>query len=87
MSKKPLNTDDVVSEFQSESAFFQPTSPQGDKATSTQKDKTTKPQIDKYTTHLKPATIKAIKQYALDHDMKDYDVVEAALQAFLTENM
>lgn len=76
--KEPLNDAEraaMVSEL-SESAFFQPTSTQVGKTTSGQVGKTTKP--PKYTTHLKPETIKAIKQYALDHDMKDYEVAQLA---------
>ncbi len=66
------------------SAFFQqPTSTQADKTTSTQVVKTEKPQIDKYTTHLRPKTIKAVKRWSLDHDMKDYEVVQQALNEFL----
>jgi hypothetical protein len=36
----------------------------------------------KYTTHLLPTTIKAIRIYAAQQDMKDYDVVQAALDQF-----
>lgn len=76
--KQPLNTADVVSEL-SESAFFQPPkSREVGKTISGQVDKSTKPQVEKYTTHLLPATIKAIKRYALDHDMKDYEVAQMA---------
>jgi hypothetical protein len=65
------------------SAFFQPpTNPQTSKATSIQVDKTTKPQIEKYTTHLRPDTIKAIKRWALDHEMKDYEVAQDAFDTF-----
>jgi hypothetical protein len=58
----------------SESAFFQPTSGQV--------DKTTNPYV-KYTTHLLPSTIKAVKRWAFEHDMNDYEVVEAAILEFL----
>jgi hypothetical protein len=37
----------------------------------------------KYTTHLQPSTIKAVKRWAFEHDMKDYEVVEAAILEFL----
>jgi hypothetical protein len=37
----------------------------------------------KYITHLQPSTIKALKRFAFDHDLKDYEVVEAAILAFL----
>ena len=74
--KKTLDTDQVASEL-SESAFFTP------QPTSIQVDKTTKPQVDKYTTHLKPETIKAVKRYAFEHDMKDYEVVQRAIEDYL----
>ena len=77
-AKKKLDTDQVVNEFTSESAFFQPASTQVHKPTSVQKDKYTK-----YTTHLLPWQIKAIKRWAFEHDMKDYEVVEAAVVEFL----
>jgi hypothetical protein len=70
------NTEQMLSELSS-SAFFQ--------STSTQVDKPTKPQVEKYTTHLTPETIKAVKRYAFEHDMKDYEVVQQALDLFLKE--
>jgi hypothetical protein len=76
-AKKKLDTDEVASEL-SESAFFQPASTQTHKPTSTQVVKPTK-----YTTHLLPSTIKALKRFAFEHDLKDYEVVEAAILAFL----
>lgn len=83
-SKKKLDTDQVANEFSSESAFFQQsTSTQVDKPTSGQTDKPTKPHVDKYTTHLTPATIRAIKVYAAAHELKDYEVAEAAFTEYL----
>ena len=114
-AKKKLDTDLVATEL-SESAFFQPASPQVDKTTSVLVDKPinqqvsnpaswkahkpTKPQIEKpttqqnrkttstpvvkYTTHLRSETIKAIKQYSLDHDEHDYDIVQEALDYFFS---
>lgn len=86
MSKKrqPFDTDAMASEL-SGSAFFQPTSPQTGKTTSGLVDKPIKPQIEKYTTHLQPTTIKAVKRYALEHDLKDYEVVQAALDVYLAQ--
>ncbi len=83
-AKKKLDTDQVVSEL-SESAFFRPTSPQVDKTTSGQTDKTTKPQVEKYTTHLDPDLILAIKIYAAQHKMKDYEVARAAFTEYLAK--
>ncbi len=73
--KRKLDTDQVATEL-SESAFFQSTSPQVDKPA--------KPHVEKYTTHLTPAIIKAVKRYAFEHEMKDYEVVQQALDAFLS---
>lgn len=41
--------------------------------------------VDKYTTHLRPSTIKAIKRYAFEHEMKDYEVVQLALDHFFVQ--
>ncbi len=54
-------------------------------AGSRQVDKSTKPLMEKYTTHLRPETIKAIKWTALDHDCKDYEIVQSALDAYLNK--
>jgi len=63
---------------------------------STQTVKTTKPQtvklqavkpvktrVVKYTTHLTPATIKALKIRGAETDQKDYEIVEEAIKAYL----
>ena len=76
-AKKKLDTDQMATEL-SESAYFSPTSPQADKAT--------KPQVDKYTTHLRPETIKAVKRYAFEHEMRDYEVVQQAIDLFLSRD-
>ena len=81
--KKNLDTDQMVNEFTSESAFFQPASPQVHKPTSGQVDKPASPLVVKYTTHLLPSTIKAIKVFAAAHDLKDYEVVQAAISEYL----
>lgn len=67
------------------------TSGQGSKATSPQTEEAASPQtykpvtqlVHKYTTHLRPATIKAIKWTAVERDQKDYEIVQAALDAYL----
>ena len=41
---------------------------------------------EKYSTQLAPSVIKHIKQYAIEHDMKDYEVVQAAIQDYLARN-
>lgn len=61
------------------------TSPQTAETTSGEAGKTTKPQVEKYTTHLRPATIKAIKRTAVDRECKDYEIVQQALDAFLRD--
>ena len=83
--KKELNTDAMVNEFTSESAFFQPASTQVHKTTSGQVDKPVKPLVEKYTTHLLPSTIKDIKVFAAKHDLKDYEVVQAAISKYLED--
>lgn len=64
------------------------------KPTSTQVHKPTNgsPNVDpsekpeKYTTHLEPSMVKKIKRYALDEDMKDYQVIKEALLIFFEKN-
>jgi len=69
-----------------------PTNPQDDKGANGQHEtaengalarKATRPQVEKYTTHLRQETIKAVKRAALDRDRKDYEIVQAALDAYL----
>lgn len=67
------------------------TKPQVDKTTSGKVDKDTKPQtvktakpkVVKYTTHLKPAVVKELKRYALENDLKDYEVMQEAVELYL----
>jgi hypothetical protein len=72
--KEKLDTDAVAGEL-TESAYFQPIS--------TQTHKPTNPLVVKYTTHLTPRTIKAIKVFAAEHGVKDYEVVQVAISEFL----
>lgn len=46
-------------------------------------ERTTEPTVLKYTTHLAPMLIKAIKRIALESDIKDYEVVQAAIIEYL----
>ena len=41
------------------------------------------PKTEKYSTQLPPNLIKRIKQQALEQDIKDYEVVQFALEAYL----
>ena len=41
---------------------------------------------EKYSTQLEPSVIKRIKQYAIEHDIKDYEVVQAAITDYLARN-
>ena len=60
------------------------TKPQEDKKTeSIQVDKATGTQVVKYTTHLKKETIKAIKRYAVEAELKDYEIVQEAIDRYL----
>jgi hypothetical protein len=77
MNKKRLDTDQMINDLSTSAFFQQPESPQV--------DKTTKPQVEKYTTHLKPATIRAVKHYAFEHERKDYEVMQLALDAYLEQ--
>ena len=38
---------------------------------------------EKYSTQLQPSLIKKIKQYALEHDVKDYEVIDEAVTDYL----
>jgi hypothetical protein len=40
---------------------------------------------EKYSTQLPPSLIKRIKQHALEQDIKDYEVVQFALEAYLSK--
>jgi hypothetical protein len=42
------------------------------------------PKAEKYSTQLPPNLIKRIKQHALEQDIKDYEVVQFALEAYLS---
>ena len=53
------------------------------KGTSSRVDQTTQPLVVKYTTHLRPATIKALKRVAFESERKDYEIVQEALDAYL----
>src|SRR6266852_3789379 len=41
------------------------------------------PKNEKYSTQLQPTLIKQIKQYALEHDVKDYEVIQQAVKEYL----
>lgn len=60
-----------------------PTSKQVDKTTKLQTVKPPKPRVVKYTTHLPSETVKDIKRYALENDLKDYQVVQEAVERYL----
>jgi hypothetical protein len=59
------------------------TKPQVVKNTKPQVHKEAKPQVVKYTTHLKAETIKDIKRYSLENDLKDYEVLQEAVENYL----
>jgi len=42
-----------------------------------------KQKVIKYTTHLTQKVIKELKRYALDNDLKDYEVMQDAIDRFL----
>ena len=59
-----------------------PTLTDDHKTTSREVGEPTKPLVVKYTTHLPPAWIKWVKLEAVERDMKDYEVVQLALDTF-----
>jgi hypothetical protein len=61
------------------------TNRQAEKEISGQNRKITSGEIVKYTTHLRPVTVKAIKRYAVEHDLKDYEIVQEALDRFFNQ--
>src|SRR2546430_16017286 len=40
---------------------------------------------EKYSTQLQPSLINKIKQHALEHDVKDYEVIQEAVYAYLNK--
>lgn len=44
-----------------------------------------RPELEKYTTYLRPETIQAIKLYAVQHRMKDYEVVQLAFDQLFSQ--
>jgi hypothetical protein len=62
-------------------------SKQNDNTSNIQANKPTKPQIVKYTTHLTPEIIKTIKLYAVEHNIKDYEVLTMSLEKFFKSDI
>lgn len=56
------------------------------KPTSVQTDRSAIEKPQKYTTHLNPNTVKKIKIFAAQQDIKDYEVVEKALIEYFEKN-
>lgn len=46
-------------------------------------ENTREEKVVKYTTHLAPLLIKAVKRLSLESDMRDYEIVQAALIEYL----
>ena len=42
--------------------------------------------VEKYTTHLEPSLIKKVKHYAVEKEIKDYEVVKNALLFYFEQN-
>lgn len=59
-----------------------PTIMNNHKPTSREVGEPTKPLVVKYTTHLPAEMIKRVKREALERDMKDYEIVQQALEDF-----
>lgn len=75
-SRSPINKRDIVKSVD----LYD--SKQNNNPSNIQTNKTTKPQVVKYTTHLTPEIIKTIKRYAVEHDIKDYEVITMSLEKF-----
>lgn len=79
--------DKSTSQQESEATSIQEDKPakiQNEKNTNGQTSKNTSPHRVKYTTHLRPSTVKAIKRYAVEYEIKDYEVVQKAMDQFFT---
>ena len=63
-----------------------PTSTHVYKPTNSSPDFNPDEKVEKYTTHLEPSMVKKIKRYALDQDIKDYQVIKEALTSFFEKN-
>ena len=61
--------------------FRMPTARRGNKETTKQPTLTKK----RYATYLRPETIKRLRRYAVDHELPDYQVVQKAIDDFLTD--
>jgi hypothetical protein len=42
--------------------------------------------VEKYTTHLEPSLVKKVKHYAVEKDIKDYEVIKNALLLYFDQN-
>ena len=78
-----LYTNPQVDNKEESTQVHKTTSTQTVMDTKPQVAKETKPQIVKQTTHLNPQTIKELKRYALDNDLKDYEVMQEAVVMYL----
>jgi hypothetical protein len=63
-----------------------PTKPQNHLSTIQFSTLDTSEKVEKYTTHLEPSLIKKIKLYAVEKEIKDYEVVKDALLFYFEKN-
>jgi hypothetical protein len=60
-----------------------PANPQAGKPANPSPASLSQEQVEKYTTRLEPSLVKKIQLHAIEHDMKDYEVVRTALNLYL----
>jgi hypothetical protein len=63
-----------------------PTKPQNRLSTNPSPTRTGAEKVEKYTTHLEPNLIKKVKHYAVEKEIKDYEVVKNALLFYFENN-
>jgi hypothetical protein len=82
LNKIPMGRFDVLTQLDKKPS---PVSPPVEEATRKPENLKTRTQekAEKYSTQLQPSVIKKIKQYALEHDVKDYEVIHEAVTYYL----
>jgi hypothetical protein len=63
-----------------------PTKPQNRLSTNQSPTLDNSEKVEKYTTHLEPSLIKKVKLYAVEKEIKDYEVVQDALLFYFDMN-
>jgi len=90
----PTIKNQIAQSEKEEKEIKKPASPQAGKTANPFTRKPASPLIErgilekpeKYTTRLTPSLVKKVRLYAIDKDMKDYEVVSTALNQYLERN-